>query len=163
MKRITPTLCFLLISCAAFCQQEENGTIYIKHASIDALNKSQQAYLDKDQAAMKAIYSDTARWWASGLPKPVPIADAMKMWLSDFDHFDSITQKPVGYPDYLHYKDEDAKVVQSWWLLSGKSKKTGKVVKVRMVMFDDFNKDGKIVMEQVYGDLFKASMLACLM
>lgn len=152
MRQLIPTLCFLLLSCTAFCQQEENGIIYIKHPYIDAVNKAQKAYVDKDAASMKTFYSDTAKWWASGLAKQVPIADAIKIWFSDFDNFDSISQKPFGYPDYLHYKDGDAKVVQSWWLLSGKSKKTGKVVKVRFEMLDDFNNDGKIVMEQIFGD-----------
>jgi len=66
-----------------------------------------------------------------------------------------ITQKPVGCPGYLHYKDQDARVIQSWWKWTGKSKKTGEVVKIQKVMFDDFNTAGKIVRESVYGDFSK--------
>ena len=43
-------------------------------------------------------------------------------------------------------------VVQSWWIWSGKSKKTGKEVKIFFVMFDDFNSAGKIVSESSFGD-----------
>ena len=75
--------------------------------------------------------------------------------MSDFDIFDSIVQKPFGYPDYIHYKDGDQKVVQSWWTLSGKSKKSGETVRVPIVIFDDFNNDGKIVREAIYGDFSK--------
>ena len=45
--------------------------------------------------------------------------------------------------------------VQSWWTWSGKSKKTGEVLKVPMVVFDAFNTDGKIVNEGIYGDFSK--------
>jgi len=89
------------------------------------------------------------------MAKSIPIAEAMKLWMADFDMFDSIDQKQYGYPDYLHYKDEDAKTVQSWWTLSGKSKKTGQWVRIPMFTSDDFNEDGKIIRESSYGDFSK--------
>ena len=157
MKKIILTAAlFLFIGMAAFCQQEENGTIYIKHPYIDAVNASTKAYLTKDVATLKSIYSDTATWWLSGMEKFIPIADAMKMWMGDFDKFDNINQAQVGYPDYLHYKKGNAMIVQSWWTWSGKSKKTGASLKVPMVVFDEFNTDGKIVKEYIYGDFSKA-------
>ena len=149
------TAVFFLLGITAFCQQEENGTIYIKHANIDAVNNSVKAYMAKDVAALKNIYSDTARFWASGMEKFIPIADAMKMWMTDFDYYDDVAQKEFGYPDYLHYKKDDSKVVQSWWTWTGKSKKTGEVVKIPMVVFDDFDNGGKIVREYIYGDFSK--------
>ena len=82
-----------------------------------------KAYLKKDDATNMQIYSDTAKWWVSGMAKPVGITDAIKMWDTDFDYYDDIKLTPVGYPDYLHYIDKDAKIVQSWWKWSGKSKK----------------------------------------
>ncbi|HEY5408031.1 MAG TPA: nuclear transport factor 2 family protein [Ginsengibacter sp.] len=156
MKRIIVTLSLFLIGIAAFSQQEENGTIYIKHPYIDVVNNSTKAYLAQDWATLNTIYSDTAKWWASGMEKFIPIADAMKMWHGDFEKFDDIKQTPVGYPDYLHYKKGDAMIVQSWWNWSVKSKKTGKVVIAPMVVFDEFNTDGKIVREYIYGDFSKA-------
>ena len=144
-----------LVGITAFCQQQENGSIYIKHASIDAVNSSVKAYLAKDVEALKKIYSDTAKFWVSGMEKFIPIADAMKMWMTDFDYYVDIAQKEFGYPDYLHYKKDDSKVVQSWWTWSGKSKKTGEALKIQMVVFDDFDKNGKIVKEYIYGDFSK--------
>ncbi len=155
MKNYFATIGLVLLATAAFCQEQENGTIYIKHPYIDIVQKSTAAYLAKDVAALKMLYSDTARFISSGMPKSVPIAEGFKMWLSDFDFYDSVAQKQVGYPDYLHYKDEDARVVQSWWTWSGKSKKTGEIVKIPMVIFDTFNKEGKIVRETIYGDFSK--------
>ncbi|MEJ7740193.1 MAG: nuclear transport factor 2 family protein [Chitinophagaceae bacterium] len=155
MKKFLVTIGLFLVANTAFCQQEENGIIYIKHPNIDAVHKTVKAYLGKDMAAMKMLYSDTARWWASGMPKSIPIAEAMKLWMTDFEVYDSVDQKQVGYPDYLHYKDADSKTVQSWWTMSGKSKKTGEVVRVPMFVLDDFNEDGKIIRESIYGDFSK--------
>jgi len=152
MKKIIVTAILFVSGIASFCQQEENGIVYIKHPYIDAINNSAKAYETKDVPALKALYADTATVWGSGMKKRIPIAEAIKNWMSDFDVYDSIVQKKFGYPDYIHYKDEDQKVVQSWWTLQGKSKKTGKIVRVPMVIFDDFNKDGKIIREAVYGD-----------
>jgi hypothetical protein len=139
MKKFLVTIGLFLVANTAFCQQEENGIIYIKHPNIDAVHKTVKAYLGKDMAAMKMLYSDTARWWASGMPKSIPIAEAMKLWMTDFEVYDSVDQKQVGYPDYLHYKDADSKIVQSWWTISGKSKKTGEMIRVPMFVLNNFN------------------------
>ena len=155
MKKILLSTALFLLGLTAFCQQEENGTIYIKHPYIDVVNNSVKAYEAQDWATLNTIYSDTAKWWISGMEKFIPIADAMKSWHNDFVKFDDIKQAPQGYPDYLHYKKGDAMIVQSWYTWTGKSKKTGEVVKAPMVVFDEFNKDGKIVLEYIYGDFSK--------
>lgn len=63
----------------------------------------------------------------------------------------------MAHPDYLHYKKEDAKIVQSWWNWSGKSKKTSEIIKAPEVMFEEFNNDGKIVSEYIFGDFSKVT------
>jgi Domain of unknown function (DUF4440) len=152
MKKIIVTIGLFISGVTAYCQQEENGIVYIKHPNINAINTSAKAYEAQDVTTLKTLYSDTATYWMSGMTKRIPIAEAFKNWMSDFDVYDSIMQKPFGYPDYIHYKDGDQKIVQSWWTLSGKSKKTGEIVKVPIVIFDDFNNDGKIIREAIYGD-----------
>ncbi len=89
------------------------------------------------------------------MEKPVPIANALKDWVTDFDYYTDVKVNKVGYPDYLQYKDKDQKYVQSWWQWSGKSKKTGAVVKIDFVQFDLFNSAGKIEFESIYGDFSK--------
>ena len=156
MKKIFLTAGLFLAVLAGFSQKEEkNGTIYIKHPYIDVVNKSVQAYLSKDVQTNSAIFSDTAKFWVSGMAKPIAIADAFKMWTSDFDFYSDIKLRTVGYPDFLAYKDKDTKVVQSWWTWTGKSKKTGSSVSIDLVQFDTFNKDGKIIWETIYGDFSK--------
>lgn len=154
MKKFIVTAALFLLGITAFCQ-EENGTIYIKHPYIDVVNNANKAYVAQDVATLKNLYSDTAKFWSSGHAKSMPIADAIKMWMTDFDFYSNIGQEVVGYPDYLHYKKDDGMTVQSWWNWVGKSKKTGETVKIPMVIFDDFNKDGKIIRELIYGDFSK--------
>lgn len=145
-------LAMLIASLSAFSQSETNGTLYIKHPFIEVVDKVQQAYLGQDLAKIKTYYADSAKFWVSGLPEFIPIADAFDMWMNDFKVFDSIKQTPQGYPDYLQYKKEDVKIVQSWWILSGITKKTGEKIILPMVTFDEFNQDGKITREYTFGD-----------
>jgi hypothetical protein len=158
MKKILITAVLFLAGITAFCQ-EENGTIYIKHSYIDVVNNANKDYVANNFTTTQNYYADTAKWWVSGMADFIPLADAVKMWKSDFDRFDDIRQVPLGYPDFLHYKKNNSMIVQSWWTWSGKSKKTGDVVKVPMVMFDEFNADGKISREYIFGDFSKAAML----
>ncbi len=155
-KIIFLSMGLFLLTISAFCQEEENnGTIYIKHPYIDVVNNSSKAYESQDWSTLRTIYSDTAKWWVSGTEKFIPIAEAIKSWHNDFVKFDDIKQIPQGYPDYLHYKKDNSMYVQSWWTWTGKSKKTGEVLEVPIVVFDEFNTDGKIVREMIYGDFSK--------
>jgi hypothetical protein len=157
MKRIMIIAGFILSGLTAFCQQEENGTIYIKHPYIDVVNNANKDYVANNFTTTQNYYADTAKWWVSGMADFIPLADAVKMWKGDFEKFDDVKQTQFGYPDFLHYKDKNSMIVQSWWTWSGKSKKTGDVIKVPMVMFDEFNTDGKIVREYIFGDFSKTA------
>ena len=155
MKKFLVTTSLLLTAIISFAQEEKNGTIYIEHPYINIVNSAIKAYLAKDDAANAKIYADTAKFWVSGMDKPMAVADAIKMWDNDFDYYSDIQLTTVGYPDYLHYLDKDYKTVQSWWTWSGKSKKTGEVIKISFVQFDNFNSAGKIDFESLYGDFSK--------
>jgi hypothetical protein len=162
MKTLILSIAFALLGLSSYAQEETNGTIYIKHPNIQVVYDAVKAYLNKDDAANRQIFSDTAKFIYSGLgDKPVGLDEILKDWDNDFNYFDSIQMKQIGYPDYLHYKQGDAKIVQSWWDWSGISKKSGKKSVVNMVLFDWFNNDGKIVFEVGYGnfgDLVKEEM-----
>ncbi len=158
MKKILITAFLFLSGITAFCQEEENGTIYIKHPYIEVVNNANKDYVANNFTTVPNYFADTAKWWVSGLPNFIPLADAVKMWKSDFDKFDDIKQVPTGYPDFLHYKKDNAMIVQSWWTWSGKSKKTGDVIKVPFVIFDEFNTAGKISREYIYGDFSKMAL-----
>ena len=146
------TAALLFFGIAAFCQQEENGTIYIKHPYIIVVENAVKDYTASNFNKLKMSFADTARYWQSGMEDFVPIGDILDRWKDDLNYFSDISLTPFGYPDYLHYKDADSKIVQSWWIWSAKSKKTGEVIKVRMVMFDEFNTAGKIKSQYIFGD-----------
>jgi hypothetical protein len=153
MKKLFLSLCILAIGIASFAQAEKtNGTIYINHPYIDAVNKSVASYMSQNVAVWRTLYADTAKFSITGIAKSFSIQEQEKYFGLDFKYFTNITMKPYGYPDYLHYEKDNAMVVQSWWIWSGKSKKTGKEVKILFVMFDDFNSAGKIVSESSFGD-----------
>ena len=125
------------------------------HPYIDAVNKSMNAYLANDIKTTATFFADTATVWISGMDKFIPVAEAMKIFASDFEYYKDIKLTSVGYPDFLHYIDQDQQYVQSWWTWSGVSKKTGETLKIDLVQFDKFNKDGKISSEMIYGDFSK--------
>jgi hypothetical protein len=156
MTKIILSVLLCLYVTSSFAQsEEENGKIYIKHPSIDVINKSMKAYESHDMTSLAAVYADTAKVWVSGMDKPIPYKEVLKDWATDKDYYDSIKVATLGYPDYLHYKDHDQKFVQSWWVWTGKSKKTGETVHVDFVQFDKFDNAGKVVMEALYGDFSK--------
>lgn len=101
MRRIIFIVFLFLTGMKGFSQQEENGIIYIKHPYIDIVNKTTKAYIAGDVATNSKLYSDTAKFWISGMEKPIPIADAFKEWSSDLVYYSDIKVTPVGYPDYF--------------------------------------------------------------
>lgn len=156
MKKFISTGFLFLFVFVSFAQkEEENGKIYIKHPYIDDITKSMKAYENKDFTTLATFFADTGKVWVSGMKDPIPVKDAMKVFAADHDFYDSIKVTVYGYPDYLHYKDKDQKWVQSWWTWSGKSKKTGEILKVDFVQFDKLNNAGKIELEGIYGDFSK--------
>lgn len=153
MRKIILSISLFFFTVASFSQDvKQNGIIYINHPYIEMVKKQTNAYIMHDNDGMKEMYADTAKYWAAGMEKPMSLPDAVKMWSNDFNYFDSIKVTPVGYPDYLEYVKDNDKIVQSWWHWSGKSKKSGKVVTVDYVQFDNFNSAGKVGFEYAYGN-----------
>ncbi|HOZ96040.1 MAG TPA: hypothetical protein PKY86_06610 [Niabella sp.] len=155
MKKIIVLFYLVFVAQVSFCQKEKNGEIYIKHPYIDVVMKATSDYLANDFSRTYEYYADTAKWWVSGLEDLIPIAEAVNLWQGDFEKFTDINQIQQGYPDFLHYKKDNAMFVQSWWIWSGKSKKTGNEIKIPIVIFNEFNTAGKISRELIYGDFSK--------
>ena len=142
----------LLSGLPAFCQEVKYGTIYIKHPYIEVVNEATNDFIAGNFSRTYSYYADTTMWWISGLKKIIPIAEAVKRWEGNFV---IVKQVPNGYPDYLHYIKNNSMVVQSWWTLTAKSKKTNEVAIIPMAMFDWFNTDGKMTREFIYEDFSK--------
>lgn len=156
MKKLILSLSLFVSVLVTYAQAEKtNGTIYIKHPYIDVVNKSVNAYKTQNVTEWRALYADTAKFSITGIDKVFPMKEQEKYFGLDYKFFTDIKMTPYGYPDYLHYVKDDAKVVQSWWVWSGKSKKTGKEIKILFSMFDWFNSAGKIITEASFGDFTK--------
>ncbi len=158
MKKLLMSFIVMLFVTVSFAQKEKkNGTIYINHPYIDVVNSATKAYVNQDLNLWKTYYADTAKFSVSDVNngKSFPIKDAMVGLALDYKFYNQLKVTTVGYPDYLQYDKDNAHVVQSWWIWSGKSKKTGKELKINMVQFDWFNSAGKIIKEDTFADFSK--------
>jgi ketosteroid isomerase-like protein len=151
MKKLL-TIAFMALTVSSFAQTVvKNGTIYKEHPYITAVNDLTAAFAKGDTTAVIKYYADTAKFYDSSSPKKMTLAQTRADWQKLFANWDQITIKAMGYPDGLEYSS-DPFTVQSWWVVTGVNKKTKKAVKFYQVIFDLFNKDGKIAVESSYYD-----------
>ena len=158
MKKTILSVCLSLFALITFAQAEKtNGTIYINHPYIEVVKNTVKGYVDQNNELWNSCYADSATFWISGMDmkKWNNKKDNLVMLSADHKFFKDIKVKQFGYPDYLAYDQGNDKVVQSWWTWYGTSKKTGKELKITFVVFDWFNKDGKIIKEGTFGDFSK--------
>jgi len=144
---------FMLLFGTAFAQNTvKNGTIYKEHPYIDVVNKEAAAFAKGDTITAASLYADTAKFVDSPNPKRTyTLKEARAGWQDIFAGWTITSIKPVGYPDGLEYAN-DPFTVQSWWSVTVVNKKTQKTATLEEVIFDTFNKDGKISFELSYYD-----------
>lgn len=146
MKKII-TIAFMAFSVTSFAQTVvKNGTIYKEHPYITAVKELTVDFAKGDTTDVVKFYADSAKFNDSYSPKVYTLAQTRANWQKLFAEWDQITIKQEGYPDGLEYT-ADPFTVQSWWLITAVNKKTKKTAKFFEVIFDLFNKDGKITFE----------------
>jgi hypothetical protein len=146
MKKII-TIAFLAFSVTSFAQGiVKNGTIYREHPYINIVKEINVDFAKGDTTPMIKFYADTAKFFDPTSPKPTTLAQARASWHMILADWDQIVIKQEGYPDALEYTS-DPFTVQSWWLITAVNKKTKKKATFYEVVFDEFNKDGKIAVE----------------
>ena len=151
MKKLI-TIGLLAFSVSAFSQTEvKNGTIYKEHPYITAVMQMTDKFQKGDTIGMASFYADSVKFYDSPDPKSYNLTKAKAGWQKIFADWEQIKLKKVGYPDGLQY-DKDPFTVQSWWQITCVNKKTQKAATFEEVVFDSFNKDGKIVFEVSYYD-----------
>jgi len=136
----------------SYAQKKANGTVYINHPAIDAVDAYTKAvdkgdfnkvesYLADD---FRAFNSTTDNQYSKGVDKTTFI-NRMKSWRESIDYF-SIKTAAGTYPDAIEYKDDNQKDVvwvQTWEDLKGVHKKTGVKINMnmhRMFVVDKANK-----------------------
>jgi len=152
MKKLI-TIGLVAISTASFSQGiVKNGIIYKEHPYIIAVEQLTALYSKADTVGIASFYADSVTFYDAPEPKhPYKLAEAKKGWNRLFANWEQITIKKVGYPDALEYST-DPFTVQSWWSITAVNKKTKKTAAFEEVIFDTFNKDGKIASEVSYYD-----------
>jgi len=150
-KLLLPAL--MLFCGSAFAQNAvKNGTIYKEHPYIDIVNKEVAAFTKGDTITAASFYADTAKFVDSPDPKNIyTIKQARAGWQKIFADWTISAVKVIGYPDGLDYTGGPF-IVQSWWEITVINKKTQKTAVFEQVLFDYFNKDGKIGFEASYYD-----------
>lgn len=152
MKKLL-TIGLLTLSASAFSQGVvKNGTIYKQHPYITAVVQLNALFAKGDTVAVAKFYADTARFIDATNPmKPSNLTQAKATWHDILLNWDIVGIKQIGYPDGLEY-DSDPFTVQSWWEVTAVNKKTQKKATFEQVVFDSFNKAGKITSELSYYD-----------
>src|ERR1700744_3391644 len=147
------TIALLTLSASAFSQgMVKNGTIYKQHPYITTVLQLNSLFAKGDTVGVAKFYADSARFIDATNPmKPSNLTQAKATWHDIATNWNIISMKQIGYPDGLEY-DSSPFVVQSWWEVTTVNRRTQKKVTFEQVVFDSFNKDGKIISELSYYD-----------
>lgn len=130
----------------------ENGTIYNHHDYINIVRNMVAAFENKDYVKSYSYYDDKAKFRDINLPRETTftLTEQKANDLQMLKEYDINSIDVVGYPDYLHYDLENAKVVLSWWNFNLTRKKDKKVIVLPVLFMDNFNDAGKIIFETAY-------------
>lgn len=143
----------MMIAFISYSQKKTNGTVYIDHPAITAVEAMTKAFTSGDSTKVASYLADDfksfngvgTRFNDKGQDK-ASYTRSVAGWNNALDYF-SITRTNGAYPDAIEYKEDNQKDVvwvQTWENLNGVHKKTG--VKVNMPIHRLFvvNKDNKI-------------------
>ena len=131
----------------------KNGEIYNHHENINSVRKMIHAFENKDFDKAYSFYDEKATFIdinSIDINKEYTLAEQKENDKKMFEIFDLVSIDQVGYPDYLHYELDDARVVQSWWKIRLIRKSDKKNIVLPMMFMDTFNDKGKITSEIAY-------------
>lgn len=130
-----------------------NGQIYNHHENINSVRKMVAAFENKDYDKAYSFYADDATFIDINNPdvnKEYTLAEQKENDKKIGELYEIMSIDQVGYPDYLHYELDDARVVQSWWKIRLTRKSDKKNIILPMMFIDTFNDKGKITNEIMY-------------
>ena len=156
MKKLLVIILF--ISNAAIAQKMvQSGIVYKQHPNIETIRKIAALYEKGDANGMAKFYDDKVQFTGMGryIPgarsKAKSLAEAKAGWQDVITNWKSIKMTETREPEGVLSNGEPF-TVQSWWVVSVVNKKTKKQAQVDMVLFDRFNKEGKIISQLQYYD-----------
>jgi len=156
MKKLLVIILFF--SNAAIAQKMvQSGIVYKQHPNIEVMRKLATLYEKGDPESMAKFFDDKVQFigmsrYVEGMPpKNRSLAEAKEGWQHVIDNWDNLKMTEVLSPVGIQYANGPF-MVQSWWLINAVNKKTKKRALVDMVLFDEFNKKGKIIAQRQYYD-----------
>jgi ketosteroid isomerase-like protein len=131
----------------------KNGVLYKDHPMISKA-RLLYAYLElSDLTSMKELYTEDARIFDvinTDINSSVSVEEEMNKLKELFKTHEIIKVTEIGHPDLLDYEGSDTSTIISWWKLTVKNKKSGKIKEVLNHSLIIVNSIGKIIAEQYY-------------
>jgi hypothetical protein len=135
-----------------------NGILYKNHPNIVKVRKLVANFSLANMDGMFTDFAPNARFndlnYAYGVSKG--IEERKKDLTPFFENIEIIGIDEIGYPDMLDH-DGPSSVVDSWWSMRLRNKKTNKKFKLALVFSHTFNDQGQIQTESAY---YNGSQLA---
>ena len=135
-----------------------NGILYKNHPNIVKVRKLVANFSLANMDGMFIDFAPNARFndlnYAYGVSKG--IEERKKDLTPFFENIEIIGIDEIGYPDMLDH-DGPSSVVDSWWSMRLRNKKTNKKFKLALVFSHTFNDQGQIQTESAY---YNGSQLA---
>lgn len=157
MKKTIVLALACISSLGIYAQKKTNGTIFIEHPAIAAVENFHKAFLDGDVNKIATFVTEDFKSYdatdASGLKRDkAALLKEVADWKNNYEYV-SLARSKGAYPDALEYKEDLQKGeiwVQTWENLKGTHKQTG--VKIDMPIHRAYilNKDLKIKTQFVY-------------
>jgi len=129
-----------------------NGTLYKYHENINKVRRMIRAFEQNDSEKAYSYFDEEARFTSIHMPRGESsnLEENKANTAKILEAYEIESIDMVGYPDYLHYEQNDSRVVQSWWNFRIKRKADGKKIKLPVMYMHDFNEDGMITRSSVY-------------
>ncbi|TDD97827.1 nuclear transport factor 2 family protein [Flavobacterium cellulosilyticum] len=152
MRKVISIVLFMSIW-ITFAQKKTNGTIYIEHPAITAVEAMTQAFVSGDTDKVASYLADDFKLYSGtsinkndkGKDKESFLKD-VKFWKDNLDYL-SISRTKGAYPDALEYNDPNNKElvwVQTWEDVKGVHNKTGVNIDMPVHRLYTVDKNNKI-------------------
>ena len=135
-----------------------NGTLYKHHENINKVRRMIRAFENSDLEKGYSFFDEKATFTSVHMApgENLNLDEQKESYAKLGEQFEIVSVDMVGYPDYLHYEQNDSRVVQSWWNYRLKRKADNKNIKMRVFYLHDFNDEGNIIRSSAY---YSESML----
>lgn len=142
-------LAFLMSCISTYSQTKKNGTVYVDHPGITAVEAMQKAAVAGDVDKVGPYLAENFKYFDGNNTDPSNEGTSKETflewvkWEKENLSYTSISRQGGAYPDALEYKD-GAVWVQTWDIVKGMHKKTGVKMNRPSHKLYSLDKDGKI-------------------